>query len=97
MNKRGTDYHIQIMNLPTGKEMPETNPGRGLYKAGHRDARHAAVEIVLGLEAERDDLLEALGVLLNLHDEEVYVKEPWDRAMEYARAALAKAYGEPNE
>ena len=41
-------------------------------------------------QSEVESLREALGVLLKLHDEEVYVKEIWDRAMEYARAVYDK-------
>ena len=47
-----SDYHARIMNIPCEK--------RGLYAQGHRDARHAAAEIVLEAQAEVETLTKAL-------------------------------------
>ena len=46
------------------------------------------------LIAAAPDLLKVLDVLLKLHDSEVFVEDPWDKTMEEARAAIAKATGE---
>lgn len=51
-----SDYHGRIMNIPVNPLTIEHSPGRDkrLYKLGHRDARHAAAEIMLRV----DELLE---------------------------------------
>jgi len=46
------------------------------------------------LIAAAPELYEALDVLLNLHDAQVYVASPWNESMEKARNILAKARGE---
>lgn len=58
------------------------------------DVMKAATREDYKLIAAAPDLLEALEELLKLHDNEVFVKEPWEESMEQARAALAKARGE---
>ena len=79
----GAAYQIEIQKLRHDIERLEAE------RDDHEQARTALEEMVGQLQAENEALREALGVLLKLHDESVYVKEPWDRAMEYARAALA--------
>lgn len=51
---RSRNLHGAIMNLSHGK--PEATHD---YRVGHRDARHAAAELAIGVESERDRLLAA--------------------------------------
>lgn len=46
------------------------------------------------LIAAAQDPLKVLDVLRKLHVSEVFVADPWDKTMEEARAAIAKAKGE---
>ena len=46
------------------------------------------------LIAAAPDLLKVLDVLLKLRDSEVFVVDQWDKIIEEARAAVAKATGE---
>lgn len=102
-NRERADYHGRVMNL-TGdyyNSLAEyDNPElRTAYKMGHRDARHAAAEVVGDLEAERDELL---AVLIDrdggVHDMDCKVHNPHVRVCncghEEAQQLIAKAYGE---
>ena len=70
--KTADELHAEIMNLPCCPYRPEPDFVIG-YKMGHRDARHAAAELVLAsLAAERvpepavdaltDEQIKAIGV-----------------------------------
>ncbi|WP_155989659.1 hypothetical protein [Thioalkalivibrio sp. ALE19] len=83
------DYHNRIMNLQVGEDMPEENPGRGVYKNGHRDARHAAAEIAAEAEVEIADLREALLDMLESHKTTNMSNGAIQRAEERARTALS--------
>lgn len=58
------DLHGQIMNLPQTPsgdfEKHAANPAWRGYQIGHRDARHAAAELVLKADAEIKRLCAAL-------------------------------------
>ncbi len=45
------------------------------------------------LMEQNAELLAALKTLLALHDNDVWVTDPWDTVMEKARVAIAKAEG----
>lgn len=98
-----TDYHGRVMNMRENYPADEIDTPllRTAYKFGHRDARHAAAEAVVELEAERDELLEALEALEKMAaecDDGQYIDYTGARAIfEDARAAIAKAYGESND
>ena len=49
-----SDLHQRIMNM----SMPTTAPNSSAYRLGHREARHAAAEMVLAA-ADRIEALEA--------------------------------------
>ena len=53
-----------------------------------------AVNELERLYAVNQELVEALTVLLKLHDNKVDIAEAWETSMEEARATLAKARGE---
>ena len=98
---RKTDHHGRVMNLIGNRAFAGCSDARlrTYYKIGHRDARHAAAEIVLELEEERDELLEAL-VSLQAWVTDGGFEDARDGVAEIcgqARAAIAKAYGEHNE
>lgn len=59
------NLHGQMMNIqpPTRVGTPETNPAIA-YKMGHRDARHAAAELALRADEEREVMLMALRAIL---------------------------------
>lgn len=55
--------------------------------------KNAAAEL-RRLHEVNQELVEALTVLLKLHDNKVDIAEAWETSMEEARAALRKARGE---
>jgi hypothetical protein len=91
---RGDELHAAIMNLPCRIPFPH-NGGeldeKRAYRVGHRDARHAAAELVAAafssMEEEVRELVEALDDLLDLAAWSVNNYSP---AMRRARAVLAK-------
>lgn len=51
-----TTLHNAIMNLPCNPPpMCTTHDSKGVYAAGHRDARHAAAELSLGIDLPQED------------------------------------------
>lgn len=60
------------------------------YKEGHRDARHEAAEMVLGIEEINAELVEALANLLSEWNFQMSSYEPLKIAIE-AEKALLKA------
>ena len=88
------DLHGKIMNIPVDSlkvlealncRLPQT-----AYKFGHRDARHAAAEMTLAADSERDELLTVARMIdahysASLDHQPAYVK--------LARAVLARAAG----
>mgnify|MGYP000229920938 CR=1 FL=1 len=79
-NPSGTGGRIMICLDVGGDTRP--NPTNGCPEANAR------------LIAAAPELYEALAVLLNMHDAQVYVASPWNESMEKARNILAKARGE---
>ena len=59
MKKQIDGLHGQIMNLPLAPEFAASYKGAGYlelaYKEGHRDARHAAAELVVGIKAGKEE------------------------------------------
>jgi len=86
------NLHGRIMNLPC--DVPDAAQNRAVrlaYKLGHKDARHAAAELVDELEQQRDELLAALIELLRVDDDwHGAVNSEMARARSKARAAIAK-------
>ncbi len=60
--------HNEIMNISARPDPDVTAIYKIAYKQGHRDARHAAAEMSLRLEAQRDQLREALEKATNIID-----------------------------
>ena len=97
--------HDEIMNIGCDASMSHFSTLDELlaYKTGHRDARHAAAELAIKLEAQRDQLREALRELEHAYSREVNWefagrgdKNPsvTSRPALKARAALAAMEGE---
>ena len=67
-----TDLHRDIMNISCHQDRPFYDQvTAGAYRAGHRDARHAAAELALSAQRrlEAADALEgALRAILKLHE-----------------------------
>ena len=85
------DYHGRIMNIEVdAASMAAAGKPRSLrfaFKAGHRDARHAAAEVALEAQAEIARLREALSVIAYpLNIGKLYHMD----AVTQARAALAQ-------
>ena len=86
------DLHNQIMNIATPKHIEDMPTGARLtYKEGHRDARHAAAELVaqaapvVAASELSDEQIEALW---NEHASTGYLTVG---ALQFARAVLAAA------
>lgn len=84
--------HDTIMNIPaTGADDYDNLPNEKVaYKFGHRDARHEAAEMVLGIEEINAELVEALANLLSEWNFQMSSYEPLKIAIE-AEKALLKA------
>lgn len=74
-----TDLHAAIMNLPCKPEAGWTNIEKLTYKIGHRDARHAAAELVASasgsisseIESSREAKLPTASAPLPLTDDRI--------------------------
>lgn len=54
MKKQIDGLHDQIMNLPCLDQPGVKRNSQIAYKTGHRDARHAAAELVAGIRAGKE-------------------------------------------
>lgn len=75
------NYHNEIMNLPVTVNMAQIGLKENMinYKEGHRDARHAAAEIVQNADVKIDNMTRILqeiadGVFCDLKSVEEYVR-----------------------
>lgn len=95
------DYHGRIMNIeqtpPAYINNHPTDSRHNAYSVGHRDARHAAAEIVCEADkalrekdAEIARLREALEWLLSTVDRQTWSMSRFHAAKDKARAALAQ-------
>lgn len=84
--------HNDIMNIPaTGADDYDNLPNeKVVYKIGHRDARHEAAEMALGVEEINAQLVEALENLLAEWNTQMSSYEPLQVAID-AEKALLKA------
>ena len=90
--------HAAIVNLPC--KAPSGYPFgselcQGVYREGHRDARHAAAELVAAATSAQDAQIATLQrALRNLLDEQngaplIKREEQWQKAVDDGYAALA--------
>lgn len=87
--------HDKIINIPaTGADDYDEFPNEKVaYKIGHRDARHEAAEMALGVEEVNTALVEALENLLAEWKFQMSSYEPAQEEIA-AEKALLKAYKE---
>ncbi len=96
-----SDYHGRIMNLQIDKKQgafDDRTPKEILaYKAGHRDARHAAAELAIAAD-RRIEAAEALAAALlriaNWHGEFPPTERYWDDGTEMSFGAVNGSNGE---
>ena len=100
MSEKKPDFHARIMRMPADGMNPKRGPSIDYwaYKAGHRDARHAAAEIANEADSMVSDLLEALDECLNALNGCAVTADGEDRgailrAQQSAREAIVKARG----
>lgn len=78
------DLHAAIMNLPNGKsfaDFEESITQRIAYKAGHRDARHAAAELVSAALAAQPEAKAEQGKTVEEVIDELGVREDVDAVL----------------
>ena len=92
-------YEQRIMNIPAKWDGPR-GPDATAYLEGHRDARHAAAEIVLEadaeitrLRAENERLREALSSIVKEADNPMGCIIDGNEMGNFARAALSGKEG----
>lgn len=62
------NLHGQIMNLACVPTNMDAEPHQRLaYKVGHRDARHAAADMALAADSERDELMMVVARMIDAH------------------------------
>lgn len=83
------NLHEQIMNLPCSRS-PTWPHRRSDYDQGHRDARHAAAELAIAADSERDELL-TVARMIGAHYSASLDHQPG--FVKLARAVLARAVG----